>query len=84
MIEYTAQIEEAMFYIIIFVVSLFVLGFYAFYSKIIIPLIEKRKRIKTEMLYSYGKEYDYWKRQLKKFYISCIPIIGKMISRRMR
>ena len=76
--------NDAMFYIVIFVVSLFVLGFYAFYVKIIKPLIEKKNSIKEEMLYSHGRERDYWKRELKKFYISCIPIIGKLISRRIR
>ena len=84
MIEYTAQMNDAMFYIVIFVVSLFVLGFYAFYVKIIKPLIEKKNSIKEEMRYSHGREHAYWKKELKRFYISCIPFIGKFISRRMR
>lgn len=84
MIEYTAQIEEAMFYIILFSVSLLVLGFYAFYRKVLVPLIEKRNNIKTEMRFSRGSEHAYWKKELKRFYISCIPVIGKIISRRMR
>lgn len=52
----------------------------AFYFNFLRPICEEKRYIKLEMQRSYDeKEYRYWKRKLKKLYISSIPLIGKSI-----
>ena len=58
-------------FIIIFFVILIL------YFNIISPFIKSREYIKMEMQRSDGREYLYWKRQLKKLYMTSIPIIGR-------
>lgn len=40
---------------------------------------EERSYIKMEILRSDAEEQEYWKHKLREFYISHIPIIGKII-----
>ena len=57
----------------------------AVYMNIIRPFSEGRRYIKAEIHRSYNEsEYRYWKRELKKLYISQIPILGKYIVKHMR
>ncbi|MDY3929373.1 MAG: hypothetical protein SOZ34_08445 [Clostridia bacterium] len=55
-----------------------------FFLNVIYPFNEKRKFIKSEIRRSDGKEYNYWKRELKKLYIEHIPIFGWLIRKLQR
>ena len=68
------------FLTIVFLLSaiIVVFGFYWY-----IPFKEKRKYIKMEISRTKGERQCYWKRELKKLYISQIPIIGNLITRHM-
>lgn len=74
---YTYDNTEDTFLIFAFVV---IIGFFiilAFYFNVIAPFTKAREYIKMEMQRSDGDEYYYWKSELKRLYISHIPIIGK-------
>ena len=63
---------------------LIVLCVAAVYTNIVHPFSEGRRYIKAEIHRSYNEsEYRYWKRELKKLYISLIPIFGEYIVKRM-
>ena len=54
-----------------------------FVINVYIPFSEERKQIKAEMARSVGrKEYLYWKRKLKKLYLSKIPFIRLFVKRK--
>ena len=74
---YTYDNTEDTFLIFAFVV---IIGFFvvlAFYFNVIAPFMKARDYIKMVMQRSDGDEYYYWKRELKRLYISHIPIIGR-------
>ena len=74
---YTYGNTEDTFLIFAFVV---IIGFFivlAFYFNVLAPFMKARDYIKMEMQRSDGDEYYYWKSELKRLYISHIPIIGK-------
>ena len=74
---YTYDNMEDTFLIFAFVV---IIGFFivlAVYFNIIAPFMKAREYIKMEMQRSDGNEYYYWKRELKRLYLSHIPIIGR-------
>ena len=79
------QGENEIFLYGIPLVPLIILSIAAVYMNIIRPFSEGRRYIKAEIHLSYNEsEYRYWKRELKKRYISQIPILGKYIVKRMR
>ena len=79
------QGENEIFLYGILLAPLIVLSIAAVYMNIIRPFSEGRRYIKAEIHRSYNeREYRYWKRELKKLYISQIPILGKYIVKRMR
>lgn len=52
------------------------------FFRIIKPLSEDRAYIKAEIRRALDvSEYRYWKKEMKKLYISYIPLIGKAIAR---
>ncbi len=51
----------------------------AFIVNVWIPYLNERNYIKMEIRRSVGRERAHWKRILKEFYISHIPIIGRII-----
>ena len=51
------------------------------YLNIIQPFVETRAYIKEEINRSDGREYYYWKRELRILYIEHIPILGWFIRR---
>ncbi len=67
------------FLFLLFVLMLGILALIAFIINVWIPYQRERKYIKMEMKRSDGEEYYYWKRQLKRLYISHIPIVGRFI-----
>ena len=74
---YTYDNTEDTFLIFAFVV---IIGFFivlAFYFNVIAPFMKARDYIKMEMQRNDGDEYCYWKSELKRLYISHIPIIGR-------
>ena len=79
------QGENEMLLYGILLTPLIVLYAIAVYMNIIRPFSEGRRYIKAEIHRAYNEsEYRYWKRELKKLYISQIPILGKYIVKRMR
>ncbi len=69
-------------FILIFVIAF--LGVMAFYFNILSPFLRDREYIKMEMTRTTGREYMYWKHELKILYVSHIPIIGRLITKFMR
>ena len=51
------------------------------YLNIIQPFVETRAYIKEEINRYDGREYYYWKRELRNLYIEHIPILGWFIRR---
>ena len=51
----------------------------AFIVNVWIPYQDERSYIKMEIQRSDGEEREYWKHVLREFYISHIPIIGRII-----
>lgn len=49
--------------------------FFAFIINVLVPFKDTRDFIKMEMERSTGKKQRYWKRELKKLYISHIPVV---------
>ena len=79
------QGENEIFLYGILLAPLIVLCVAAAYTNIIQPFSEGRRYIKAEMRRAYNEsEYRYWKRELKKLYISQIPILGNCIVKYMR
>ena len=79
------QGENEIFLYCILLAPLIVLSIAAVYMNIIRPFSEGRRYIKAEIHRSYNEsKYRYWKRELKKLYISQISILGKYIVKRMR
>lgn len=76
--------NDTFIYILLFApLVLLLIG--VFYTEVLIPFLKKRNYIKREIARAYSKgEYRYWKSELKKLYISLIPIFGKMIVNHMR
>ena len=68
--------------IVVVVITLVLIGtiptFYKFY---IMPIKSRARYLKMEMKRSYGREYQYWKRKLKRHYVRSIPLIGKFLVR---
>lgn len=79
------QGENEIFLYGILLAPLIVLCVTAVYMNIIRPFSEGRRYIKAEIHRAYNEsEYRYWKRELKKLYISQIPILGNCIVKYMR
>ncbi len=58
---------------------------FALYIKVIKPFSAERRYLKAEIDRAYDEsEYLYWRNELKKLYVSLIPIIGKRLSKTMR
>lgn len=71
---------EVMTIVIIAIIIGFFL-FFAFFINSYLPFKHEINYIKMEISRSFEKEeYLYWKRKLKKLYLSCIPIIGKFLK----
>ena len=47
----------------------------SFVINVLVPFKENRDLIKMEMNRTKGRKHRYWKRELKKLYISHIPIV---------
>ena len=67
-----------------FLIALVVLAFglllvMMYYYMVCIPLAREIREIKNEIKTSSGRERAYWKKELKKLYLSYIPIIGKYL-----
>ena len=51
---------------------------FAYIINVYLPFKEERDYIKMEMESSFGKkDYSYWKRELRRLYLSLIPLIGR-------
>ncbi len=72
--------SSVMVILIILLISIFIMVIYTGYIR---PFSEKRKYIKMEMSRTRHDRHMMWKRELKKLYVSQIPILGKFLSRYM-
>ena len=56
-----------------------------FLLNVVFPMLAERKYIKNELGRACSdRDYAHWKRILKRLYISCIPIVGKRLSERVK
>ena len=67
--------------LIFFAIFLLLISAIILYFKVIYPFLDERKYIKMELNRSSGEEYLYWKKQLKKLYLTQIPLIGYFIKK---
>ncbi|MBQ9736991.1 MAG: hypothetical protein IJV86_01125 [Clostridia bacterium] len=72
---YDAEGKTYALSMIIVIVGFFII--FAFYVNVVMPFMEERKYIKKEIKRSDGEEYYYWKRELKRLYLTHMPIIGR-------
>jgi len=77
---YTNDITTDTLFAIIFTVTIILLIILLLYFNVLSPLLKSRKYIKMEMDRSDGREYLFWKRQLKKLYMRHIPFIGRFLG----
>lgn len=70
-----ANVERGLMIVCVVIMAILVGAF--LYLYFLAPFLEARKNIKIEMKRTYGKEYSYWKGQLKMLYLESIPIIGR-------
>ena len=64
------------------VITLVLIGVISTFYKFYIMQFKSRARyLKMEMKRSYGREYQYWNRKLKRHYVRSIPLIGKFLVR---
>ena len=74
--KYSYATREDTFWIFILVIIvIFVVLMFCFNE--VMSFMQERDYIKMEIKRSNDKEYYYWKRKLKKLYLSHIPIIGR-------
>ncbi len=82
--EYSADVllnDDFVIVVIAMIVGLFVI--IALFLNLYLPFKEEKDYIKMEMARSFDKkEYLYWKGQLKKLYISKIPIVRSISGRK--
>lgn len=72
----TLLTEEMLIAIVAAIIGFFLL--LAFLVNFYLPFKEQRDYIKMEMERSYEEEeYLYWKRELRRVYLSSIPLIGR-------
>lgn len=74
--EYFYGTGEDLFLLFVLIVMIVFFIIFVFYFYVVMPFIEERNYIKMEMQRSDDEEYYYWKRELKRLYLSQIPIIG--------
>lgn len=55
-----------------------------FVAGVYVPFIEDRDFIRMEIARSHGNERMHWERELRRLYISQIPIIGVALAERSR
>ncbi len=61
---------------VIMIIGTFLL--FAYIINVYLPFKEERDYIKMEIARSYRKkEYEYWKRELRRLYLSLIPLLGR-------
>lgn len=54
------------------------------FFRTLLPFMSARAEIKMELSRSGGKEYTFWKRELKRLYVSLIPIVGRGMMKLIR
>ena len=74
---YSLDNADDTFLIFAFIVIIGLFIVLAFLFNVVMPFIKDRDYIRMEMQRSNDEEYYYWKRELKRLYISHIPIIGR-------
>ncbi len=76
--------QNSAFFLILIIIALFI--FITVFSICSLkPFLEMRNYIKMEMSRSGSeKEYNHWKRKLKRHYVLQIPIIGKYIVKHIK
>ncbi|MBQ4282660.1 MAG: hypothetical protein IJB96_01885 [Lachnospira sp.] len=68
--------NEMLISIIVVIIGFFLLV--AFFVNIYLPFKEERDCIKMEIARSFDEEeYLYWKRELRRLYLSYIPLVGR-------
>ena len=81
-LEGANETDVFVIYVVIGIVLLLI-GVRLFFT-VIRPFLDTKKYIEVELGRSEGKEYDFWKRELRNHYIRHIPIFGRLIRRLMR
>lgn len=75
--NYGSNEDSFLIFVCIVIILFFIV--LALYFNVVIPFIKSRSYIKREMQRTDGEEYYYWKKELKKLYITHIPILGKFL-----
>ena len=71
------------YYVMMVIVILFLAPLFlaSFYVNFYIPFERQRKSIRLEIERGDPEEREYWKKELKKLYISLLPFSGKFIRK---
>ncbi len=50
--------------------------------KVIVPFLQDKRFIEGEMERTDGETYRYWENELKKLYLSQIPLVGRGLAKK--
>ena len=74
------QYSNLFYVVMIFLVFFFLLAVYLL--SIVRPFLHQRRYIKMEMGRSLQEEMPHWRREMKRAYVSLIPIVGNWLSKK--
>ena len=75
--------NESMLLFVICIITVLLAAIIWFF-RTLLPFMSARVEIKMELSRSRGKEYIFWKRELRRLYVSLIPIVGKGMTKLIR
>lgn len=64
----------------LFILTLVIIVIILFFISVVIPFCNQRKYIKTEIARSTGREKKYWKKELRKLWLSLLPFSNYFIN----
>ena len=63
--------------LMIIIIAALIFCFIGFYATVIIPFKKERRYLKMELKRSAEEDKEYWKREIRRLYISYIFFMGK-------
>lgn len=79
--ESTGGFDSVSFASVLFIAAIALL---AYITNTVLPFMRRRSYIKAEIKRSDENECLYWQMELRKLYISHIPILGRLFYKRRR
>ena len=69
---------------VIVAIAFLIMFIMKFIVSVYFPFVDEHEHIKSKIMFSGShSERDYWIRERRRLYVSCIPIVGGFIANRM-